>query len=200
MPIAGRQRCRAHGGKTPRGLASPHTATGEHSRDLPTWLAARIEAATGDPELLSLRQDVATELAFIDRLCSRLNYAASADLIKELVATWAAAEVAKRDPAALAAALNAHGRVMDRIGTLDEEIALMREIGQHMQARRLHVESERKRMLEAQQYIAVEQVMLLVGALTEAVRANVTDRRALEAINTRFARLMEVPGDRGAAS
>src|SRR3954470_5731126 len=52
-------RCRMHGGKTPRGLASPLTKSGRYSRDLPTRVAARYENALADPELLSVRDDIA---------------------------------------------------------------------------------------------------------------------------------------------
>src|SRR4051794_12837534 len=52
-------RCRLHGGLTPRGLANVNTRTGRYSRDLPTRVLARYESALADPELLSVRDDVA---------------------------------------------------------------------------------------------------------------------------------------------
>jgi len=55
----GRNVCRAHGGATPRGIASPHYKHGRWSKDVPTQLACRYEEARQDSELLSLRDEIA---------------------------------------------------------------------------------------------------------------------------------------------
>ena len=57
--MKGRTVCRAHGGATPRGIASPHFRHGRWSKDLPAQLAVRYDEALSDPELLSLRDEVA---------------------------------------------------------------------------------------------------------------------------------------------
>src|SRR5881296_2819038 len=59
-------KCRMHGGRTPRGLANANTRTGRYSRDLPTRLNARYEIALTDPELTSIRKDVALLQAILD--------------------------------------------------------------------------------------------------------------------------------------
>ena len=56
--------CLAHGGKTPRGAASPHFTTGRYSRSLPGHLVAAYERARADPTLRSLRD----ELALVDAM------------------------------------------------------------------------------------------------------------------------------------
>ena len=58
-PVAGRERCRLHGGATPIGAASPHFRTGRHSKYLPARLAGRYAEALADEKLLELRDDVA---------------------------------------------------------------------------------------------------------------------------------------------
>ena len=61
--------CRMHGGKTPRGPASVHYKDGRHSRFLPARMFAAYKAAGLDPELMSLRQDLALlEARMIDVL------------------------------------------------------------------------------------------------------------------------------------
>lgn len=61
--------CLAHGGRTPRGEASPHFKTGRYSRSLPGHLAATYEQALADPRLLSLREDIAlTDAMICDQL------------------------------------------------------------------------------------------------------------------------------------
>src|SRR3954471_18287255 len=52
-------RCRLHGGRTPRGLANANTRSGRYSRDLPTRVLLRYESALADPQLLSVRDDIA---------------------------------------------------------------------------------------------------------------------------------------------
>ncbi len=61
-PLKGRKRCRLHGGRTPRGMGSPHYAGRGYSQDLPTRLLDRWEEALDDPNLTSMR----SELALLD--------------------------------------------------------------------------------------------------------------------------------------
>lgn len=89
--MKGRTVCLAHGGRTPRGVASPHFRTGRHSRDLPTRLAVRFEAAEGDPRLLELRGELALLDARIEELLGQLDRgegdeANDAPLWREIVA------------------------------------------------------------------------------------------------------------------
>jgi hypothetical protein len=55
----GRDVCRFHGGKVPRGPALPQFRHGRYSRFLPSRLAATYQTAAKDPELLSLRHEFA---------------------------------------------------------------------------------------------------------------------------------------------
>ncbi len=57
--MQGRTVCRAHGGATPRGVASPHFRHGRWSKDLPAQLAERYTQARQDAELLSLQDEIA---------------------------------------------------------------------------------------------------------------------------------------------
>ena len=57
--MRGRDVCLAHGGKTPRGVASPHFKTGRYSRSLPGHLVTAYEQALRDPTLMSLRDEIA---------------------------------------------------------------------------------------------------------------------------------------------
>jgi hypothetical protein len=64
--VPGRTVCAYHGGKSPRGLASPHWKSGRYSRALPHALTAAYERVCSGPELLGLRD----ELALVD---ARMN-------------------------------------------------------------------------------------------------------------------------------
>jgi len=71
--MRGRTVCLAHGGRTPRGEASPHFKTGRYSRSLPGHLAATYEQALADPRLLSLRDDIALTDVMINEQLSQLS-------------------------------------------------------------------------------------------------------------------------------
>lgn len=71
--MRGRNVCLAHGGKTPRGAASPHFKTGRYSRSLPGHLVAAYEKALNDPKLLSLRDELALTDAMISELLRQLD-------------------------------------------------------------------------------------------------------------------------------
>ena len=66
-------RCRIHGGATPRGTASPHWRGRGYSKDLPTQLADRMRQALDDPELLSVRHEVALLDARLGELMGALS-------------------------------------------------------------------------------------------------------------------------------
>lgn len=71
--MRGRNVCLAHGGKTPRGTASPHFKTGRYSRSLPGRLVAAYEEAFNDPRLLSLRDEIALIQAMTCQTLSQLD-------------------------------------------------------------------------------------------------------------------------------
>lgn len=71
--MRGRNVCMSHGGKTPRGAASPHFKTGRYSRSLPGHLLAAYEQALSDPRLLSLRHELALTDAMIANLLQQLD-------------------------------------------------------------------------------------------------------------------------------
>jgi len=65
----GRRVCAMHGGRTPRGAASPHLVHGRHSKDLPSHLSERYAGMLEDPERAGLRSEIAlVNVAITDRL------------------------------------------------------------------------------------------------------------------------------------
>lgn len=70
-PTPGRELCRFHGGKTPRGLNSPNYRHGRYSRAFNEANAARFAAIMDDPELLSTRDEIAALTLRLEALISR---------------------------------------------------------------------------------------------------------------------------------
>jgi hypothetical protein len=71
--MRGRSVCLVHGGKTPRGIASPQFRHGRYSRSLPGQLLQEYEVAQQDPRLLSLRDEIALADATIAQLLQQLD-------------------------------------------------------------------------------------------------------------------------------
>lgn len=73
-PVAGRTRCRLHGGATPRGPAiGPAFKHGRYSLDRPTRLAAQYEELQADPDLTSVREEMALIHTRITEVLSQLS-------------------------------------------------------------------------------------------------------------------------------
>jgi hypothetical protein len=136
--------CRMHGGKTPRGSASIHFRTGRHSKFIPARLAAKYRDATKDPELLSLRSELALLDARTAELLGRVDTGESEALWDTLQKEWAAFRRSRAlgDVPKMHQAIAALDLLMDRQHT---DHAAWREIGEGIEQRRKLVESEQKR-------------------------------------------------------
>jgi hypothetical protein len=177
----GREDCHIHGGKTPRGLALPQTTHGRYSKHLPTRMAARYQEAQADPELLVLRDEIALLDSRLSDVLSRVDSGESGATWAEVGKTWEAflAQRASGDVPKMREALEAHAAAIKQ-GRAD--YAAWAEIGQLLDRRARFVESERRRYVEMQQMVSVEQAMLFLGAVTDAIRRHVSDRDTLAAL------------------
>lgn len=193
--VAGSTKCRFHGGKTPKGIASPHFKTGRYSRYLPYLperLQDRFSAAQQDPELLSLESEIALVDSRLTDLLSRVDTG-------EAGALWKAAQASFQD--LLYAMNNPHAADSPKKlfqASRELEITLGRGAADYAawdavisltEQRRKLTESRRKHLLEMEQVVTSEQAMLLVSGLLESVRRNVNDRTILSAIQAEFIQL-----------
>jgi hypothetical protein len=181
QPMRGRDVCYHHGAMTPRGIASPHTITGRYSKHLPTRMAARYQEAQADPELLVLRDEIALLDSRLADVLARVDSGESGALWKQLSSSWSVFVKARASGKVdeMRDALATHESLIDR-GLAD--YAAWAEIGQLLDRRARFVESERRRYVEMQQMVSVEQAMLFLGAVTDAIRRHVTDRPTLAAL------------------
>jgi hypothetical protein len=181
-----------HGGKSLAGSASPTWIDGRHSKILPKRLIDDYLAARDDPDKLALEDELALIDTRINDLLSRVDTGESGQLWTDLHKVVRDLEVAQRahDTAAVAAAANTlivlveHGH---------GDAAAWRDVTDLIERRRRLVDSERKRLVEAQQMISVDQAMALMGLLVESVRQHVRDDGALRAVAAEFARLTGRP-------
>lgn len=191
--MLGREVCLAHGGRSPIGVASPNLKHGRSSRDLPTRLHQRYHEFLSDRRYVELRDEVAVIDVFISQALRGLDTGDSSWFRKELMRTWKALLKARRDGDA-----EEMTKLMNDLGELIETHhgpqAAEADVVKLIQQRKRLVESERKRRIEEQHMVAIEEVMVFAGAMLEAVRRNVADPHKAAAIAAELHALLEREG------
>ena len=165
-------RCYMHGGKHPRGIASPHLKHGRYSKDIPTRLAARYHEALTDPELLSLREDIALVHSVITCL---LSEAQGGDVhpawieVKQWYEALNEAIAGDNEPK-LIKAISELGRVIEP--NYQARLALDEALSQIDRKSQL-TDKERRALIDRQKVISIERVMLFVGVVMAGLKESV---------------------------
>lgn len=193
--VKGRTTCRMHNGNAKRGLALPQTKDGRYSKYLPTRLLERYAQQATDPALLSLREEITLLDARLADVLRRVDTGESGQLWNGARATYKLLTQAMRDGDAAAtriqlADLDAY------LGRGVADWAAWSEIHKLLNQRKALVESERKALLDAHNAMTVDQGMVMVEALIQAVRAHVRDPKALQGISTDLGRILGRAPDR----
>lgn len=186
-------RCRMHGGSTPSGLALPQTIHGRHSRYLPTRLISRYEEAVADPELLTLKDDIALIDTRLSEVINALNTGESKQAWEVLAYGWGAFADGWKDmaPDDMEASVE---RISGVIKNGLAESYVWNEIRALVKERADLVSNERKRLVELQQYVTTEKALLFVHAVMASVKKHVPDQAALAAIAADLHALSDVRG------
>ena len=177
--------CYMHGGKTPKGIASPQFKNGRYSKYLPQGLLEKYHESVADPELLNMRHEIAICDARLSELLKRSDTGEAGRLWEQAQTANDNLQKAMDDENYGAVALQC--RILDRLigeGLTDYEA--WHEIAQLLEQRRKLAESEQKRLVAMQQTITSEEAMTLVMALTQSVRRYVHDPATLNSIQTDF--------------
>lgn len=192
-------RCQVHGRKSQLalGTASPAYKNGLYSRNLPTRLAAMYAESMADPELLAMRQGIALLEARLYDLLSRTDVGGGEAQIKAVSSKYdelakARDEVdfalgiqnADRLATALDKLRNAVTALGNTIGEARQDYAIWHDVMDVLEQQRRLKDSERRRMVEAQQTIDAERALLMIGAYEAIVRRHVKNRTTLAAIAT----------------
>ena len=185
-PVIGRTRCRMHGGKSLVGTACPHFRSGRYSAYVPERLRARYEQAQDDPELLSLRSEVALVDARLADLLSRVDTGESGQRWAELRRAYRAFTRARQAGDGETAVLATVERLIEGAGQDHQAWA---EIGERIEQRRKLAESEGKRLATLQQMLTTEQALSMVQAIVDILTRHVPDKRALSAIIVELQRM-----------
>ena len=168
VAVKGSTKCRLHGGKSLVGQASPHYKTGRYSKHLPAQLAARYEEARANPRLLSLADDIAVAEARLAALLEQVTTGESASAWAQMQTTMAEfrAAHASGDPGAMQRHFMTMGRLVER-GSAGA--GAWEEIRKVWETRGKLIQTEAKTLTAMHQIVTVQQVMLMLGAATDAV-------------------------------
>lgn len=192
--VTGKTVCQVHGAGSPykgRPGGAPLTREGRYSKYLPARLAGRYEEANKDTELLALREEVSLVDSRLADLLKRVDTNEAGYWWKELqrIHREYHEAVKKSDIAAMSKSL---AELWHIIQSGVSDYAAWNEVYGVLEQRRKLVESERKRLVEMQQYVTAEKAMLLISALVGIVQTHVTDDRAIKAISADVGKLIAV--------
>lgn len=179
--VTGSTKCRLHGGKTPKGADLPQFKHGRYSKHMPEGLLQAYEDAKADPELLSVRQDIALVDTLIAGLLPNLDTGESGKAWSEMRKLVQNAQKAyhNEDMGNMFVAFEDMNGIIDR-RLLHYETE--KEIRGQLDQRRKLVETEQKISLQGERAISAEQLMTLMTAILQVITSVVTDDKQRWAI------------------
>lgn len=172
VAIRGQTKCKMHGGKSLRGMAHPSYKTGKYSKVLPIRLQSTYEAALENPELLSLRHDVAICEARLAELFQRLDSGESGAVWEQLGTAHAAFEAALSvgNRPGMRVALEQLRHLIAQGAT---DYAIWDDVRAVWESRCKLTLAEHKTILLSQQVMTAEALSAFLGALTSSIRERV---------------------------
>jgi len=192
-PIRGTKRCRLHGGLTPSGFASPHFRHGKYSRHLSGAFAEAFATRLDDPELLSLRDDIAIADTRLLELVGQAQSDSSAANWKrcgELVREY---DRIKADTIEATEKYKLQAPIMVELWSLIYAGEIAEQKWEEARKQNLFksrlIDSERKRMVEAGLMIAIDDARGLVANLCHLIRDHVHDPEILTLLSDGIARI-----------
>ena len=172
-----------------------HFKYGKYSKSLPARLAARAAEAEKDPELTSVRSELALVDARISDLLSRLESGESGQRWHDLREAFEAFERHRQagDVAKMTQALGTLGRCIERGA---REYDTWEQILTAIEQRRKLAETETKRLVLLQQMVTLEQLAVRDQQIVEILMRHIRDRAVLQALVVDLERLdhVDVPG------
>lgn len=190
-------RCKYHGGMSVSGVAHPSFKHGRMARSLPSRLVERYEEALQDDKLTDFTEDLAIIETRIDDIFKQMDEGGGAEIFKEVKDSFTSFQHASQDgdQQAMRESLR---RLDSAIKRGSGESYLWTELRALQEQRRKAILAQAKHMQLTNQMVPVKQVNVLVSALLDSVRRNVTDHKVLRDINSDFRKIIgEASGSNG---
>lgn len=171
-------RCRIHGGLTPHGFALPQTKTGRYSKYIPQHLKDMYEEGLGDPELLSLREEVNVLTIRVKDLMSKLAVTEPPpwdNVLTEMQKLKRVMVNTKPKEEVLDALYALEDVVKNGIGSMKKQETLWDQIQETIANKAQVASAEWRRMNDLNQIVTVEQALGLVRGIMESQREILRD-------------------------
>lgn len=179
--MEGKTKCSLHGGKTPSGTESPHFRHGRYSKHFPVRLQERLEDAIKDPELISLRRQVAVLETFWQEHAAKLGEVSSAELwdAARNAMSEVKAAVKKGSPGELMAALTSLEGILDNGFGQQQAERSIRDIFQEQLGL---ARAEAHRLAQLESNLTAKEANVMLALVLESIRRHVPDPAARSAI------------------
>lgn len=176
-------RCRVHGGKSKAGIGSKRFQDGRYSKYMPERLLERYGQALSDPAMLEQRNEIALIETRIAELVESIDSGSSFTFLKELQKHWRLFRKYAKTGKQVEAQEEAF-ELDNLINSAFQQAGIWLEIQSTLELRRKLVESERKRIVEAQEFVMLQDAMALAQALVQSINKHVTDDRTKQLIQS----------------
>lgn len=187
------QKCRMHGGGTSMiGSRNPAFKTGRHSKFLPAKLTELYEEALANPDLIEMNDHIALLEARIQDVLTGIDEGEPVPRWSDVAEHWAVIETAILSDDA-DTRISGMQRMHDMLDAGMKWDKTWGEVGSTMEQLRKMVDTEVKRKKELNQMIPIERVTILVGAVGDAVKRNVTNPAEIEKVYREIAMLYGAP-------
>ena len=149
-------------------------------------LLARYQESLNDPELLTIRNEVASCEAHIKGLFEALRDLPSGK--RNETSAVRLAKSVRNAKAAVAKGLDSDGflAVLNQfehlLAEINDEQDIWTNLGEWMDRKQRLVESENKRMLQSETMVSAAEISTLIGGILSVLRENIKERKTLAAI------------------
>lgn len=182
-------RCYMHNGAALKGALAPGFKHGGYSKYMKLHLAQTYLETRDDPELLSLREDVALVTNRINELLERVQSGESGAAWKQIARLW-------KDFQRFRAAGNVP-KMQEALELLNEPLAqgfadhaAWEELGLQLDRRARLADQEQRRLEKMQATLTVEEAMGLLGTVLDVLKRHVTDPEVLANIGADLEQLV----------
>ena len=177
QPAMRNGRCRLHGGKTPRGVASANFKHGRFSQ-LPERLAARYKEALADPDLVTNISEIALVTVRLNELFQKIDLQETGSLWTELAELRLGALAANKRGDQRAQS-NLFNDILDLINRGAEDWQTWREIGTEIDRRSRLAESQSRIVRNQAMAISYEKFAVFLGLVLHAIEEHVPDKATI---------------------
>jgi hypothetical protein len=166
-PLKGRDACGNCGGLTPRGPASPHAKHLKYSKVFPRDMRAAYQRVTENPELLQLREDVASLVVQQHRILDRISESETPPW-GQAVEAFNDFKTAKSDEAKQAALKELEKVIRTGAGATAIQESLWNKLNDLSQQKETLVTAERNWLVKLRTMYTAEQGLAVMWAVRQA--------------------------------